>query len=94
MNNIYTYELDTRFDRAKSFYNKAIITETKNTIKLTSYETDIVELDKKTNKLKWLVNGEWAFTQTTNRHINEFLRQFTNEQPKTKQQLLKLANAK
>lgn len=88
------YELYARFDCRKSFYGKAIIMETKNKITLQSYDTKILEFDKNTHKLKLVCKDKEAYTQTTNRHINEFIKQFTNETPKTKKEILKMAEAK
>ena len=85
------YELTPRYDRRASFYGKAHIKETPAALVLVSYDTVILRLDKKTNTLRFLCHSEWAYTQTTNRHINEFLKQFTNEKPKSKSELLKLA---
>ena len=88
------YELIPRYDSRASFYGKAHIKETPAALILISYDTEILRLDKKTNTLKFLCRSEWAYTQTTNRHINEFLKQFTNERPKSKSELLKLAGVK
>lgn len=88
------YELTPRYDRRASFYGKAHIKETPAAFVLISYDTEILRLDKKTNALKFLCRSEWAYTQTTNRHINEFLKQFTNERPKSKRELLALAGIK
>lgn len=55
----------------KSYYNKAIIIEDDNTIQLKSYNTIVLELDKKTNTIKKLWQG-WS--KTTQNHINDFLR--------------------
>lgn len=87
------YELSARFDRRKSFYNKAQIIETSQTLTLMSYSTQILQYNKRTKKIKWLCRDEWAFSQTTNRHINEFLLQYTNETAKSKKQLLEMAKA-
>lgn len=88
------YELSPRYDSRASFYGKAHIKETPAALVLISYDTEILRLDKKTNALKFLCCDAWAFSQTTNRHINEFLKQFTNEKPKSKSELLKLAGVK
>ena len=85
------YELSARYDSRASFYKKAYIKETSKSYTLISYDTEILKLDKSTGELKFLCCSEWAFTQTTNRHINEFLKQYTNESPKSKKELLKLA---
>ena len=85
------YELHARFDRNKSFYGKATIEEHGDNLTLLSYNTEILRYNQKTHKIKWLTKSAWHFTQTTNRHINEFLRQFTNEKAKSKSELLKMA---
>jgi hypothetical protein len=91
MTNIY--ELTARFDRRKSFYGKAHIIETPYTITLQSYDTRILQYNKRTKKIKWLCRDTWAFSATTNRHINEFLTQFTNESKLSKSEILKRIGA-
>ena len=84
-------ELKARYDARMSFYGKATIKENKSTIILLSYNTPILKYDKNTNTIKFLTKDVDHFTSTTNRHINEFLKQFTNEGAKTKKELLKMA---
>ena len=86
MQNIY--ELFPRSDARKSFYGKAHIIETSKTIKLISYDTIILQYNKQTKTIKFLCRDSWAFSQTTNRHINEFIKQFTNETPLSKKEIL------
>lgn len=86
-------ELKTIYDSAISFYNKAKILINKNTIILKSYNTLILSYNVKNKKVEFLTNNKNHFTQTTNRHINEFLKQFTNENAKSKKELLQLAKA-
>ena len=88
------YELTARFDSMASFYGKATIKEHGDNITLLSYNTEILRYNQKTHKIKWLTKYAEHFTQTTNRHINEFLRQFTNEHAKSKSELLKMAGIK
>ena len=85
------YELFPRYDSRASFYGKAHIKETAKSYILISYDTEILKLDKSTGKIKFICSDEWAFSQTTNRHINEFLKQYTNETPKSKKELLQMA---
>lgn len=87
-------ELKAIYDIRQSFYKKAHILQNNNTIILKSYNTNILQLDTKTKKIEFLTHNKDHFTQTTNRHINEFLKQYTNETPKTKSELIKLAKAK
>ena len=91
MQNIY--ELFPRYDARKSFYGKAHIIETSKTIKLISYDTIILQYNKQTKTIKFLCRDLWAFSQTTNRHINEFLKQFTNISPLTKKDIIKMIGA-
>ena len=87
------YELTARYDRRKSFYGKARIIETPQTITLQSYDTRILQYDKRTKKIKFLCRDAWAYSQTTNRHINEFIKQFTNENALSKNEILKQIGA-
>lgn len=67
------YELSARYDRRKSFYGKAHVIELDDgTKQLQSYNTIVCQVDN---------NGQYSRlwdgnTQTTNRHIREFQRQF------------------
>ena len=83
-----TYELMARFDRCKSFYRKAHVTETAEYYILISYNTEILRLDKADGRITFLCHSDWAYSQTTNRHINEFLLQFTNERKLSKREIL------
>ena len=76
------YNLECRFGNNQSFYGKATIEESEKNITLLSYNTPIVTLNKQTNSLKWLYN---TYTQTTLKHVNEFLKQH-NFEPITKKQ--------
>ena len=70
---MYTSNLLPRYDSRKSFYGKARLIHLDNgTIQLQSYDTVVCEIDKAGN-FKMLWDGK---TQTTNRHIKEFKRQF------------------
>ena len=91
MTNIY--ELAARFDRRKSFYGKEHVIETPQTITLQSYDTRILQYNKRTKKIKFLCRDPWAFSATTNRHINEFIKQFTNEKTLSKNEILKQIGA-
>lgn len=67
------YELPAIYDSRKSFYGKAKVIEHDNgTIQLQSYNTIVCEIDNN-GYFKMLWNGN---TQTTNRHIKEFKKQF------------------
>lgn len=67
MNNTYT--LESIHGSQKSFYGKAVVTELDNGKKiLTSYNTDVCELDSDNNIIKI-----GYYSQTTARHVNEFI---------------------
>lgn len=67
------HELIPIYDSRKSFYRKAHVLYLDNgMIQLQSYNTIVCETDNKGNfKRLWYGN-----TQTTNRHIKEFIKQF------------------
>ena len=66
-------ELSPRYDARKSFYGKAhLIHHNDGTIQLQSYNTVVCEIDKN-GVFRMLWDGS---TQTTNRHIKEFKKQF------------------
>lgn len=66
-----TYNLETIYSTQKSFYGKAIVTELDNGHKvLISYNTNVCELDKNNNIVEI-----GYYSQTTARHVNEFLQQ-------------------
>lgn len=88
-----TSELKAIYTNQNSFYGKATTTTNKNTIILKSYNTNILEYNTTTKKITFLTHNKDHFTQTTNKHINEFLKQYTNETTKTKKELLKMAQA-
>ena len=66
------YELSARFDSRKSFYGKARVIELDNgNIQLMSYDTIVGEI--KNGKYYQIWDGR---SQTTTRHIKEFIKQF------------------
>ena len=87
------YELTARYDNRASFYGKAHIKETPKYYILISYDTEILRQDKTSGTIQFLCCDEWAFTQTTCRHINEFFKQYTNEKSKSKKELLQMARS-
>ena len=67
------YELDARYDARKSFYGKAHVIDHENgTYELQSYNTIVARIENG----KVTLNGLHEYSQTTNRHIREFFRQF------------------
>lgn len=91
MNN--TFELSAIYDSRASFYGKARVRETAKYNTLISYDTEICRASKDGKRVHFLCRDEWAFSATTCRHINEFFKQYTNEKPRSKRELLKMARA-
>ena len=66
------YNLKTIYSTQKSFYGKATITELENGHKiLTSYNTNVCELDKNNNIVEI-----GYYSKTTAKHVNEFIMQY------------------
>lgn len=65
----FLYYLDARYDSRASFYKKAEVLKYNNALYLKSYSTIVAKIDNG----EVIVNG-W-YSQTTARHINEFLQQ-------------------
>lgn len=74
---IITSNMNTQLDKRKSFYGKAklIYTDDDNTIELMSYSTIVAKYDRIKEKIT--VNG--FYSNTTLRHIKEFIYQMTGE---------------
>ena len=76
----YLGELQPIYDRRKSFYGKAKLYLLNNVVYLVSYSTIVAKVyDNFVQVFGW-------YSQTTSRHINEFLRQF-NFETLTKKQM-------
>lgn len=69
------YELTTHYDSRKSFYGKAKVEEQGHIIILWSYETQVLKYDEEQGFLK--IFG--IYSNTTLRHIKEFLKQQFNK---------------
>ena len=73
-------ELRTIYDRAKSFYKKAYVERYNDKIRLYSYDTHVATIYLTESGRYYSLNDdvpeELLFSQTTLRHIKEFLRQF------------------
>ena len=67
-------ELRPIYATQKSFYNKAHVEATEDAVTLYSYNTKILKYNRHTEELTPLYDG---WTQTTGRHINEFVKQYT-----------------
>jgi maleate cis-trans isomerase len=69
-----TYELSTQYDSRASFYGKAKVEEIGTTKKLVSYTTHVASIVRMgAQGSKAIVYG--TYSQTTLRHIKEFLKQ-------------------
>lgn len=77
-------ELCPYYDSAKSFYGKAKVVEIENDVFLVSYDTVVAFFNRET-KIAQVVD---TFSQTTLRHIKEFLRQ-SGFKAETKKQIEK-----
>jgi hypothetical protein len=69
----HTYELDCRYDRCKSFYGKAHVTEYPDEVRLTSYSTHVATIYPLVNNGRAYAKD--TYSMTTLRHIKEFLKQ-------------------
>ncbi len=65
-------DLNPKYDSRKSFYNKASIDEQDGVYTLYSYGTKVAEI--RANKVTLF--PAWDYSQTTLRHVKEFLKQF------------------
>ena len=63
-------ELQTRYDSRKSFYGKAYYTVSHGIKRLYSYNTLVAKINRKGD-----VYVDLGYSNTTNRHIKEFLKQ-------------------
>lgn len=70
------YYLQPCTDSHISFYQKAYVLTNCDFIKLYSYDTFIVSLDRKNKKI--IYSNYWDYSKTTLRHLKEFLRQEDN----------------
>lgn len=66
--------LSVKYDSRQSFYGKALIDRKNGEILLISYETKVAKIDKSG---KAHLFSAWDFSQTTLRHVKEFLKQYT-----------------
>ena len=82
--NMSIMELYPYYDSAKSFYGKAKVVEIENDVFLVSYDTVVAFFNRET-KIAQVVD---TFSQTTLRHIKEFLRQ-SGFKAETKKQIEK-----
>jgi hypothetical protein len=80
-------ELSPQYDSRKSFYGKAKVVVGNGKVTLYSYNTPVCEIDANTNEVTLL--DLWDSSQTTLRHVKEFLQQH-GFKAGSKQQLAKM----
>jgi len=68
-------ELTARYDARASFYGKAQVMTIGKKSTLLSYGTDVAEI-RYTKHGPVVTYADFTFSQTTNRHIREFIRQY------------------
>ena len=84
------YYLKAKYDSRASFYNKAVVKEEDNGAKaLYSYNTFVCRIEGKKYRLNGAIDRELLFSNTTLRHIKEFLRQELGIENLTKKDLQK-----
>lgn len=84
MNDEHTRDLSAKFDRANSFYGKAIVKEDDEKLTLYSYKKKVCEIIKRVRKSPdddmrdcvTIFTPEHYDSATTVKHIKEFLKQF------------------
>ena len=82
------FELVPEFTNQQSFYGKAKVEEYEfNSFKLFSYDTLIAKTID--GELVYLSDDTSHYTNTTNRHLNEFFVQFANLPKMTKKDILR-----
>jgi hypothetical protein len=87
------YELYPVHSNVKSFYGKAKVRDNGDIADLFSYDTLVCSIQKdpfrgNTVQLNKSIKPELLFSQTTLRHIKEFLQQY-NMKAETKEQIIK-----
>ena len=68
------YDLGVNYDSRKSFYGKARVEEQGHKVILWSYDTAVLSYDEE----QGLLNISGIYSNTTLRHIKEFLKQWFN----------------
>ena len=69
------YELSARYDSRQSFYGKAQVAIENNEKVLYSYNTKVAKIDKDGKPVLYSL---WDCSNTTLRHVKQFLKQETN----------------
>lgn len=85
---VMIYELTPVYDSRKSFYRKAIVREINKVKVLYSYETEVCTINNGEIVLNDNVRSDLLFSQTTLRHIKEFIAQELGIHGLTKKQLM------
>ena len=84
--------LQPEFENVRSYYNKAYYTVDDDIVTLYSYNTKIATISDE--RIKWITKDSKLLTNTTIRHLKEFIKQFTKltDEKLTKNDLIKIAN--
>lgn len=79
MKRLYKQDLETRYDARASFHGKAFTLETRDNTLLILYSYDRpIMIIKDLNK--YFINKDYYnYSQTTLRHLKEFIRQYAND---------------
>ena len=72
-----------------SYYNKAKLDMEEEKMTLISYSTKILEVDTSTHQIKWLCD-KYALSNTTLRHIRDFLYQYKLMRNLTKKEIIRM----
>lgn len=84
MNDEHIWDLSAKFDKAKSFYGKAVVEEDDDKLTLYSYKSKVCEVNKRACKSSdddardcvTIFTPYMYDSATTVRHIKEFLKQY------------------
>ncbi|HHW90036.1 MAG TPA: hypothetical protein GX745_03940 [Clostridiales bacterium] len=82
-----TYYLIPIHDSSQSFYNKAVVEQSKKSLILYSYNTKVAEIKNNKVILNNKIDDSLLFSNTTLRHIKEFLKQ-NGFKAETKKQII------
>ena len=89
-----SYELKPVYDGRKSFYGKAVVEDDGVSVTLYSYKTPVCVIDTvgDLGKPMFCLLDKWDYSDTTLRHVREFLRQMVGSRvPASKALLGRLA---
>lgn len=79
MKRLYKQYLETRYDARASFYGKAYTLETRDNTLLILYSYDTPIMIIKDLDTYFINKDYYKYSQTTLRHLKEFIRQYAND---------------